>query len=168
MTNSNSKLHAQFLRNGLTLCGALLAYYFFPLTRQERPIWQLLLFVSGLALMIWLVVRQLIKQLTTGSDPGVKVRSLITLLYPAVALFALTYLVIQNNNPTEFEGMVTRTDSLYYTVVTLGTVGYGDIHAVGQLARTITMIQIAFDLVVVGALVAVASSRVQTLLGHRE
>ena len=47
--------------------------------------------------------------------------------------------------------------------VTLGTVGYGDVHAVGQLARVITMIQVAFDLVVIGALIAVASSRFQVV-----
>ena len=49
------------------------------------------------------------------------------------------------------------------TVVTLGTVGYGDVHAIGQLARVVTMVQVAFDLVVIGALIAVASSRFQVV-----
>ena len=85
-----------------------------------------------------------------------RVNSLLILLYPVVVLFALAYYVIQVRDPTQFSGLATRTDSLYYTVVTLGTVGYGDIHAMGQLARIVTMVQVTFDLVVIGALIAVA------------
>jgi len=103
----------------------------------------------------------LIKQVAAGPDPGVRVRSLITLLYPVVVLFALIYYVMQDSDPTQFESLQTRTDALYYTVITLGTVGYGDVHAVGQAARIVTTIQVAFDLVVIGALIAVASSRFQ-------
>jgi hypothetical protein len=68
---------------------------------------------------------------------------------------------MQDSDPTQFESLQTRTDALYYTVITLGTVGYGDVHAVGQAARIVTTIQVAFDLVVIGALIAVASSRFQ-------
>ena len=32
-------------------------------------------------------------------------------------------------------------------------------HAVGQLAKIVTIVQVAFDLVVIGALISVASSR---------
>jgi hypothetical protein len=89
---------------------------------------------------------------------------MLTLLYPVVALFALAYYVIQSTDPAQFTELVTRTDSLYYTVITLGTVGYGgDVHAVGQLARVVSMIQVAFDLVVIGALIAVATSRFQVV-----
>jgi hypothetical protein len=48
-------------------------------------------------------------------------------------------------------------------VITLGTVGYGDVHAVGQMARVVSMVQVAFDLVVIGALIAVATSRFQVV-----
>jgi voltage-gated potassium channel len=93
--------------------------------------------------------------------------TLLILLYPVVALFALAYYLIQTYDPTQFQSLVTRTDSLYFTVITLGTVGYGDVHAVGQLARVVTMIQVAFDLVVIGALIAVASSRFQVVVTRK-
>ena len=80
--------------------------------------------------------------------------------------FALTYYIIQTTDPTQFVDLATRTDAHYYTVITLGTVGYGDVHAAGQLARVISMIQVAFDLVVIGALIAVAASRFQ-VVPHR-
>jgi len=165
MTKTPS-LSVEVLHNAATLAGALLFYYYFPVTGESSAVWQLLLFGVGLALLIWWIIRELMKQLAAGSN-GVKIRSLITLLYPVVALFALAYYLIQRNDPTQFDGLVTRTDSLYFTVITLGTVGYGDVHALGQLARVVTMIQVAFDLVVIGAFVAIASSRVQVLLAQR-
>jgi len=165
MTKKHS-LSVEVLYNAATLAGALLAYYFFPLSGESSALWQVFLFAVGLGLLIWWVIRELMKQLAAGST-GVRVRSLVTLLYPLVALFAMAYYLIQRNDPTQFDGLVTRTDSLYFTVITLGTIGYGDVHAVGQFARVVTMIQVALDLVVIGAFVAIASSRVQVLLAQR-
>lgn len=45
----------------------------------------------------------------------------------------------------------TRTDSLYFTLQVLTTVGLGDVHAVGQTARAMVTVQMAFDLVFVAA-----------------
>lgn len=151
------------VRNALTLAGSVAFYYFVPVGHEEHPVWRMTLFVIGLGLLIFLIVRQLRKQLAAGADPGVRVHTLITLLYPVVVLFALSYYVMQVADPTQFADMKTRTDALYYTVITLGTVGYGDVHAVGQFARVISMIQVAFDLVVIGALIAVATSRFQVV-----
>jgi len=167
MTKNPPPVSVQVLHHAATLAGALLAYYFFPLSGESSTLWQLLLFGAGLALLIWWIIREFMKQLTAGSNPRVGVHSLITLLYPVVALFAMAYYLIQHNNPSEFDGLVPRTDSLYYTIITLGTIGYGDVNAVGQFARVITMIQVAFDLVVIGAFVAIASSRVQILFAQR-
>ena len=153
----------QVLQNGSSLAAALLFYYFVPIGNEEHPVWRWAVFIVGLGVLIFLIARQLAKQLAAGSDPGVKIRSLITLLYPVVVLFALAYYIIQTTDPTQFTDLETRTDSLYYTVITLGTVGYGDVHAVGQVARVVTMIQVAFDLVVIGALIAVATSRFQVV-----
>lgn len=158
-------LSVEILHNAATLAGALLFYYYFPVTGESSALWQVLLFGVGLSLLIWWIIRELMKQLAAGSS-GVRVRSLVTLLYPLVALFALAYYLIQRNDPSQFDGLVTRTDSLYFTVITLGTIGYGDVHAVGQFARVVAMVQVAFDLVVIGAFVAVASSRVQVLLAQ--
>jgi hypothetical protein len=167
MTKNSPRMSVQVLHHAATLAGALLAYYFFPITGESSALWQLLLFGAGLALLIWWIIREFTKQLTAGSNPRVGVHSLITLLYPVVALFALAYFLIQHVDPTQFDGLVTRTDALYYTIITLGTIGYGDVNAVGQFARIITMIQVAFDLVVIGAFVAIASSRVQILFTQR-
>jgi prolipoprotein diacylglyceryltransferase len=105
MTSNPSRLSIQVLHNVATLLGALLVYYCFPITGESSPVWQVLLFSVGLGLLVWWIIRELRKQLTAGSNPRVGVHSLITLLYPVVALFALAYYLIQSNDPTQFDGI---------------------------------------------------------------
>jgi len=59
--------------------------------------------------------------------------------------FSSVYLAV-NRNVGQFDGMATRVDALYFTVTTLSTVGFGDIHATGQSARLLVTVQILFDL----------------------
>ncbi|MDF2807643.1 MAG: hypothetical protein K0S43_2589, partial [Cellulosimicrobium sp.] len=69
----------------------------------------------------------------------------------------------------QFVGIENRTDALYFAVVTLGTVGYGDVHPVGEGAKIVAMVQIVLDLVVVGVLVSIATSRARARAErHRE
>jgi hypothetical protein len=39
----------------------------------------------------------------------------------------------------QVSGLNTRTDALYFTLVTMATVGFGDIHAEGQFARAMVI-----------------------------
>ena len=71
--------------------------------------------------------------------------------------FSSVYLAV-DRHAGQFEGLDTRIDALYFTVTTLSTVGYGDVHATGQSARLLVTVQILFDL----SLVAVS---VRLLLG---
>jgi hypothetical protein len=146
----------------LVLGLSLSAFYLVPISGR---FWDLsaLWFFLALLLLVVLVVRQLTAQAKAGSDPSVGLRSLLFLLYPIIAVFALAYYILVVHSPSEIDGLVTRTDSLYFTIVTLGTVGYGDIHPVGQVAKVITMIQIVFDLVVIGLLLAIAATRMMNM-----
>jgi voltage-gated potassium channel len=57
----------------------------------------------------------------------------------------------------QFDGLETKVDGLYFALVTLTTVGFGDIVPVGQTARAVVTVQVAFDLVVVTTAVSILS-----------
>jgi voltage-gated potassium channel Kch len=69
-----------------------------------------------------------------------------------IFLFAFTYLSISHADPAAFSQRLDHTASLYFTVITLGTVGYGDIVARSDLTRLLVAVQILLDL---GVLVAI-------------
>ena len=81
------------------------------------------------------------------------VDALVLLLVVQVLAFSTTHYAIATHSPSQYAGLHTKTDSLYFTVTTLATVGFGDIHAAGQAARVITTVDIVFNLVFVGAVI---------------
>ena len=134
----------------------LTVYYGVPLPTYEAPeVVQLVAFGVGLALLCALLVVQVRRQLRAWGTPSVRVQSVMGLLLPIVTFFALAYYLMAD----QFVGIANRTDALYFAVVTLGTVGYGDVHPVGEGAKIVAMIQIVLDLVVVGLLVSIATTR---------
>ncbi|UKJ63861.1 two pore domain potassium channel family protein [Cellulosimicrobium cellulans] len=142
----------------------LTVYYGVPLPTEEAPeVVQLVAFGVGLALLCALFVVQVRRQLRAWATPSVRVQSVMGLLLPIVTFFALAYYLMAD----QFVGIENRTDALYFAVVTLGTVGYGDVHPVGEGARIVTMIQIVLDLVVVGLLVSIATTRARVRAERR-
>ncbi|MFQ6392410.1 potassium channel family protein [Nocardia sp. KC 131] len=151
--------------NVATVVCALLLYYCVPLEFTLGDDWPakvagLVAFLVGVFGLIWLTWQRVGRYI---EDPGAtsgRVDGVLFALCVAVMFFALFYYILELRNPSQFEGLSTRTDALYYTIITLGTIGYGDVHAVGQAAKVATMVQVAFDLVVIGTLVAVVSTSV--------
>jgi len=47
-------------------------------------------------------------------------------------------------------GIDNRVDALYFTVSTVATVGFGDVHAVGSAARVAVTVHMVMDLLVLG------------------
>jgi hypothetical protein len=82
-------------------------------------------------------------------------------------MFALGYFAPQQNDIAQFASLTTKTDALSFTLSPLATVGFGDVHATGQLARGLVAIQIAFDLVFVAALVSVLTSQIRDRAASR-
>jgi voltage-gated potassium channel len=88
------------------------------------------------------------------------------LLELVVVVFAVGYYVLDLSAPGQMADLHTRTDALYFTLSTLTTIGFGDVHAVGQLARVLVIIQMVFDVVFVTAVVATLRGRVRTRLNQ--
>ena len=135
----------------LFLCVA--CYYLAPIRLADTNGIALIGFVAGLAALTALIVRE-IRRLAFGSMDDIGLGPLLLAVYLAVVLFAAVYYRLADS-PGQISGLETKTDALYFTLVTLATVGYGDIWPTSQAARVVAMIQIVFNLVVIAGAVSV-------------
>ena len=127
-------------------------YYLLPGHGRLTALSWSAVFVPGI-----LVLGVLLLVLVSGllrAGPDVRLRGLFVLLLVTVFFFAETSYLLARM-PGQVADLHTKTDALYFTVATLSTVGYGDVHAVGQLARVAVIVQIVFDLSFLGTAVAV-------------
>lgn len=98
--------------------------------------------------------------------PGVRAVEAVATLVPLfLLLFATLYYLLGRAVPGSFNTSLSRTDSLYFTLTTFSTVGYGDIAATTSGARIAVMFQIVSDLVVIGVGIKALVGAVQ--LGRR-
>ncbi|CAM5367041.1 membrane protein [Streptomyces parvulus] len=145
----------------------VVAYFLLPLDRlgPERPVLSWVLFGVLLGVVAALLLRQIHHVLAERLDtnPGVVLPLLIVL---SVHIFSATYYALAKE-PGEFTGLRTRVDALYFTVVTLATVGYGDITPSGQSARIVTLLQIAYSFVFLTAAATALSTRARAMVIRR-
>jgi voltage-gated potassium channel len=156
-------------RQALAFGGLLVAFFAVPLG-ADVPTWRL---VFGLILTFaavsaaGLIISRQIRFQLSGIGRRVQFRGLLLLLEIVVVAFATAYFMIAESTNDQFAGIETRLDALYFTIVTLGTVGYGDVHAVGQAARGLVVVQIVFNIVFIGALSSLLASRIRDASSSR-
>ena len=153
-------------RDLLALIGVLVAYYAAPVGGLSDSVAAIALSVvgllAGLAALVWVILREVRTLVRTSlDDPAVQVDGLVLLVFVVVPLFALGYFALESADPDQFAELATKTDALYFTLSTLATVGFGDVHATGQLGRGLVIVQITFDLVFVAAVVSVLSTHIR-------
>lgn len=121
--------------------------------------------VLGLSLLL-IVIVVLIRRILSAPLPQLKtLEALVVLLVQFICLFAGTYLLISHLDAGAFTEPLTHSSALYFTIVTFGTVGFGDITPHSDLARLLVSAQIIIDFVfiaaIIRALVAVAQASLQ-------
>jgi Ion channel len=124
------------------------AYFTLPLTRPRAagPIVEV---VVGLILVATTLTLQ-IRATMRSPFPGVRAFEALAISGPLfLILFATTHYLIERNDPHSYSQTMTRLDALYFTFTVLTTVGFGDIAPVSELARTITMLQMVGDLLLI-------------------
>lgn len=138
----------------LFVVAATVVYFFVPVPgRMHESSWTFL-FSGGLAvlaLLIMLRIRTLLRATT-----GVRARGLVMLLSCVVLFFSWADVALAKI-PGQFADLHTKTDALYFSVSALATVGFGDVHAAGQLARAAVTLQMVFNVVFLGTAVAFVS-----------
>lgn len=143
------------------------AYFFFPLDSfgPHRPVASWITLTAALTLVTALLLRQIRNAVLDrpGTLPGLVIVLLMSL---SILVFASAYYTLAKD-PGAFDGLHTRLDALYFTVVTVGTVGYGDITPHSQTARAVTLLQIIYSFVFLTAAATALTSRLRNqLLRH--
>lgn len=143
---------------------AIVGYYFVPVPHQMRESSWAIMFGCGvvaLGLLIALAIWRLI-----GAGETVRIRALVLLLVLTILFFSWCDDSVARL-PGQFADLHTKTDALYFTISTIATVGFGDVHAAGQLARVAVTVQIVFNLVFLGAAVAMITGFVRERAHNR-
>ncbi|MET9344822.1 potassium channel family protein [Nonomuraea sp. NPDC003804] len=145
-------------------------YYLLPV-EEARYGWgawaRLGLFVAGVLLLVWGVVLAARRQAATDRA-YLPVSGLILLTLGGLVLFALADYAVATRLNGQFVGLTTKTDALYFSMTTFATVGFGDIHASGQLGRGLLLVQMTFNLVVLATAASLMSLRIKERVGQRE
>jgi voltage-gated potassium channel Kch len=138
----------------------VVAYFVLPLTSPlgtDTGFW----LVVGLAAVGGLLAWQ-VRQIVRSALPGVQAVAALAVTIPLfLIVFAATYYLMGYADADNFSEPLTRVDSLYFTITTFATVGFGDITAVSQAARGVAMTQMVLGLVLVGLIAHVIVGAVQ-------
>ena len=114
-----------------------------------------LMLVAALFVFSGMVVWQ-VKAIIRSDYPGLRAsEALITILFGLLAVFALIYLAASASDQSAFSEPLNHMSSMYFTVSTFGTVGFGDIVPTNDTTQLLVMIQILIDLVIIGGIARV-------------
>lgn len=155
---------ASWSRPVWTLAGLLVAYYAFPVQWTSHSPVAIALSLTGTVGALALVGTVMVRELgyVRHGVPGRGARVLSMLLVLLIMASSLSFFLLNQARPEQVTGLETRTDALYFTLSTMTTVGFGDVHAEGQIARAMVCVLIVFNVVVVASLVRVHTIRPDT------
>jgi hypothetical protein len=152
----------------ITLCGGVVVLYFVvpatPRLPADAVVARGVTSALWLLLLAWLLVRQLRLQVDQGDR---RIDGLVVSVVAVVVVFSLAFYLMALQRPGEIAGLHTRVDALYFTMSTLTTVGFGDVHATGQTARVLVLVQMVFNVVFVTTAAALLSSRIRSVAAER-
>lgn len=129
----------------------------------ERPVLSWTVFALALAGIAVLLLKHMRDAMF--DRPGTVV-ALVSLMCLSVLVFSSAYFVI-SHHPGEFHGLHTRLDALYFSLLTLATLSYGDIAPRGQSARLAILLQILYTLVFLTAAATTLTGRLRRTAANR-
>ena len=145
----------------------LTGYFLLPLDvfGPKRPELSWTVFTVALVALSAMLLRE-IRRMLEQRHRGHPTRALLMLICLSLVIFSTAYLALAHN-PGEFNGLHTRLDALYFTVITVSTVGFGDIAPAGQAARAVVIVQIGYNFVFLAAAVSALTAQLRGRVAHR-
>lgn len=116
--------------------------------------------VTGLIILVLILVQCLITVNYTSMPLWLLVLLVVNAAANLVLLFAHAYWVRSAHNCACMNTALTKLDSVYFTLTTLTTVGYGDINPETQLCRAIVSVQLVFGVVLFVIILALLVARI--------
>ncbi|GHC52040.1 potassium channel family protein [Streptomyces violaceochromogenes] len=157
---------AVLVRAALIATGLVTVYYVLPLDGRSTSRTSTLL-ACGL-LLVFVIFWWEVRAIANSPYPRLKaVEALAATLVLFLLLFAGTYYLLEHSTPGSFSEPLTKTDSLYFTLTTFTTVGYGDVTPRTQTGRVLTMVQMVGGLLLVGVAARILAGAVQAGLRRR-
>lgn len=141
-------------------CLMVVAYYFLPFDHAFGP--GTLAWICAALLGLVLIITWETRKILDSSYPAIKGIEALAMIVPLfLLLFASAYYLMDRSLPQSFGQHLSRTDSLYFTITTFSTVGYGDITAKTSGARVAVIFQMLGDLLLLGFGVRIIIGAVQ-------
>ena len=123
--------------------------------------------VLAVVLYVWFFKRQLAGVYKAKFPTLRAVEALVLVAAMFLAVFAMLYVMISLSDTSAFTEVLQPFNSYYFALTVLATVGFGDITPVTTLARSVTMVQMALDLVFVAVLIRVIGGAARRALQDR-
>lgn len=159
-----------WLMSLIYLTAILVAYFAVPIDRSQPTgsfILAIAITLAAVVVMFGIISRSVRTRIAEGQT-SFRIVDVVLVIEFITLAFAFVYFVLGTEAPGQIDGITTRIDALYFTVSTMATVGFGDIHATGQLARVLTTLQIAFDVVFIAVVARLLSHRVDEVRAARQ
>jgi voltage-gated potassium channel len=109
------------------------------------------IFTIGLVAISAAIERQ-VRRYRSGASSLIAV---LASLYLAVLFFSAIYFGLAVHEPWTIASLQTKLDALYFALSITTTVGFGDIHAVSQVARGVVTVHMVFNIGFIGIAVSV-------------
>ncbi|WP_063770666.1 potassium channel family protein [Streptacidiphilus carbonis] len=137
---------ASTARCALASAAVIGLYYVLPLDRRPADAAAVIRLVLG-GLVFLAVMGFELHRILNAELPQLRAVETLAVTLPLfVVLFAGAYVSLSTMDPTTFTEPLDHTSGLYFTIVTLGTVGYGDIAPTSDFARILVSLQVLVDL----------------------
>ncbi|MDY7102503.1 MAG: potassium channel family protein [Actinomycetota bacterium] len=153
--------------SALTVTALLAAFALLPFDGEHRE-----LGFAGAVVIVVAMVPMLVRLgrsiLVTARPVAEATAAVVDVFTFHVVASASVFYAIAAADEQAFDGLETKIDALYFTVVSMTTVGFGDIAPVSQPARLVTTMQIISTLGFLGGTIRLFSWAARRRLAERD